>query len=811
MAEIFETPPATGGDYQPLGVAELTDHDGRSVRLGVGRTTVEVTALAPNLFRVGMFPEGRTPSYDTEAIAKTDWEPVEAELREEDGVLTLSTGPTTARISLDPLRVSFLDRDGRGFAADDPELGMGAVVREGANVFSQPLGSPVRLYKKRESGERYFGCGERTSGLDKTGSSQIFWNVDPPEGHTASFNNLYTSIPFTLSLNEQRQGRAHGLFFDNTHRVEFDLAREREDRAYYGAEGGDLVYYVFAGPAPRDVLMRYTELTGRTPMPPLWSLGHQQCRWSYETAGEVEEIARIYREHDLPCDTLYLDIDYMDGYRVFTWDEARFPEPEKFIARLKERGFNVVTIVDPGVKVDETYSVYTEGRERGFYCQTAGGEEFHNVVWPGTCAFPDYTNPSAREWWGENHRALLEKGVAGIWCDMNEPSLFIPKQSTMPGDVVHPGGGEPKRHAQIHNTYGSLMARSVREGLLKISPDKRPFVITRAGYAGLQRHALQWTGDNSSWWEHLWMSMPQLQNLGLSGVAWAGVDIGGFWGDATGELLARWYEFGIFQPFCRNHSGKGTRSQEPWAFGEDHEAIIRKMLKLRQRLLPYLYSLFEECHRTGAPILRPLLFEYPEDETTYAADDEFLFGDALLVAPITRPGIEHRHVYLPEGTWFHLWTHERIEGPAHVLAHAPLGEPAIYVKANVPVPLGPEKNHVGEATDETLTFLLYLSEGSGQTTLYEDAGDGYDYRAGEYARQWVSCKHSEGRTVVRLGEREGSFAPERRTVNLELRGMSSPPQTVLLDGADAAWWRGENGACIIPLPEKSGPSTVEVR
>ena len=812
MAEIFETPPATGGDYRPLGKAELIDHDGQSLRFRSGRTAVEVAALAPNLFRVGMFPEGRVPRYDTEAIAKADWEAVGAKVHEENGAVTLSTGPATARVSLDPLRISFADAGGREFAADDAELGMGAVVRKGADVFSQPLGSPVRLYKKRVTGERYFGCGERTSGLDKTGSSQVFWNVDPPAGHTASFNNLYTSIPFTLALNSEAGGAAHGLFFDNTHRIEFDLAKESEDRTYYGAEGGDLVYYVFCGPTPRDVLDRYTELTGRTPMPPVWSLGHQQCRWSYETAEEVEEIARGYRERDLPCDTLYLDIDYMDGYRVFTWNEERFPEPEKFIADLKGRGFNVVTIVDPGVKVDETYPVYAEGRERGFYCLTPEGEEFHNVVWPGTCAFPDYTNPSAREWWGENHRALLDKGVAGIWCDMNEPSLFVPQHSTMPGDVVHPGGGETKRHAQIHNTYGSLMARATREGLLKISPDKRPFVITRAGYAGLQRHALQWTGDNSSWWEHLWMSMPQLQNLGLSGVAWAGVDIGGFFGDASGELLARWYEFGIFQPFCRNHSAKGTRSQEPWAFGEGYEGSIRKMLKLRMRLLPYLYSLFDECHRTGVPILRPLLLEYPEDTATYSADDEFMFGDALLVAPITRPGIEHRHVYLPEGTWFHLWTGERTQGPAHILARAPLGEPAVYVKANVPVPLGPETNHTGEGADVPLTLAVYPAAGAGETTLYEDAGDGYGYREGEYARRRVSSEHSAGRTVVRLDEREGSFVPGRQTINLELRGLSAPPPaSVLVDGADAAWWRGENGACIIRLPEGGGPTTVDVQ
>ncbi len=805
MTETFERRPKTGGEYRPLGPGELLDHDDRGLRVKAGLTTVEVTALAPDLFRVGMFPEGRPPRYDSEAIAKEDWDPVEISMQESEEELTLSTTAATARISLQPLRVGFRDASGRTFAADDEELGMGAVETPGADVFSQPLGSPVRLYKKRAEGERYFGCGERTSGLEKTGSRQVFYNVDPPSGHTAAFNNLYTSIPFTLSMTN---GVAHGLLFDNTHRVEFDLALEDEGRAYYGAEGGNVVYYVFCGPTPRDVVDRYTELTGRTPMPPLWALGNQQCRYSYMDEEEVREVARGFRERDIPCDVIYLDIHYMDGYRVFTWDRERFPDPEKLISDLREEGFRVVTIVDPGVKADESYPVYVEGRERDLYCKTQSGAEYHNVVWPGTCAFPDFTNPETRAWWGENHKVLSDAGVAGIWCDMNEPALFVPKQSTMPDDVVHPGEGEPKWHAQIHNTYGSLMARSAREGLLALRPGERPFVITRAGYAGLQRHALQWTGDNSSWWEHLWMSMPQLQNLGLSGIAWAGVDIGGFFGDTNGELLARWTEFGIFQPFCRNHSAIGTRRQEPWAFGEPYESVCRQMIKLRQRLLPYLYTLFEECHRTGAPILRPLLFEYPEDETTYTADDEFLLGDALLVAPVTRPGIEHRHVYLPRGTWFHYWSGERFDGPAHILAHAPLGEPALYVRANTPIPFGPDASHTGERPPNPLTLRIHPAEGSGGAALYEDGGDGFGYEGGEYARRVVSCETSHDRVTVRLGEREGSFAPERRQVILELRGIEAA-QSILVDG-EARNPSHEDGALSVSLGEEARAATVEV-
>jgi len=313
---------------------------------------------------------------------------------------------------------------------------------------------------------------------------------------------------------------------------------------------------------------------------------------------------------------------------------------------------------------------------------------------------------------------------------MNEPALFLPVHSTMPADVIHPGGGRPRLHTQVHNAYGSLAVQAAREGLLRLQPEKRPFVISRAGYAGIQRHALVWTGDNSATWEHLAMAIPQLLNLGLSGVSWSGVDIGGFYGDASGELLARWMEFGIFQAFCRNHSEKQTRHQEPWLFGDTYEAVYRAMAKLRMRLLPYFYSLFDESQRTGAPMLRPLFWDAPADPATYALDDAFLCGNALLVAPITRPGSEYRHVYLPAGSWFHYWTGERVDGPAHILAHAPLGQPAIYVRANTAVPLWPEMSHVGELPTDPLTLLFFPSEGSGEATLYEDAGDGYEQEQG---------------------------------------------------------------------------------
>ncbi len=768
---------------------------------------VEVTALAPDLFRVGLFPDGQPPEYASEAVEKKDWPPLSVELHEDAGVVRLATREMTAYVQLDPLRVRFQDPSGRRFAEDEPECGMGFLPCPEPGGIEAALGSPARVYKLRRPTERYFGCGERTGGLEKTGSRASFWNTDPPMGHTAGHDNLYTSIPFLLTLGE---GKAWGLFLDHPGRSELDLAWESPERSWLGVDGGPLVYYVFAGPTPRRVLERYTELTGRIPMPPLWSLGNHQSRWDVETHDGVRRLVDEFRQRDIPCDAVYLDIDYMDGYRVFTWDPERFPDPAALVAELDRLGVHVVTIVDPGVKVDERYPVYQQGHAADVFCKTADGEEYHNVVWPGTCAFPDFTSARVREWWGEQLAALVGQGVAGIWCDMNEPTTFIPSQSTMPLDVVHPGDGRPRLHAQVHNLYGSLMARATREGLLKLHPDRRPLVISRSGFAGLQRFALHWTGDNTSWWEHLHMSMPQLQNLGLSGFAWVGVDIGGFFGNASGELLARWTELGAFQPFCRNHSAKGTRRQEPWAFGEPYESVIRNMLKLRQRLIPYLYTLFEECHRTGAPILRPLLFAYPEDETTYRLDDELLVGDALLVAPITRPGIEHRYVYLPAGSWFHFWSGERFNGPAHILAHAPLGQPAVYVRANVPLPLWPEMGHVGERPVDPLSLLLFAAEGEAAGSLYEDAGDGFAYTEGAFARTCLQCRTTASSVAITIGEREGTYRPERSSIRLEVRGLRTRPTDVRVNGAPCGDWYVADGTVVVSLPASPEQRVVEL-
>jgi len=796
---------AASPTFAPLGRAEVVERSTNRVRLRSGRSQVEVTALANDVFRVGLFADGRPVDYRSDAVATTDWPATNVRVAA-DGT-RIETPFAVAHLQLDPLRIGFQDPSGRQFAVDDPTLGMGlAPLAPASTQLVDPLGSPALVYKQHLAGTHYFGCGERTGGLEKTVSHQVFWNVDPPSGHTAALNNLYTSVPFVLAL---QNGQAWGMFVDSSYGLEFDLANQDPHRSAFAVDGGPLVYYVFAGPTPRQVIARYTELTGRIPMPPRWAIGNHQSRWGYKTADELLAIARAFQQRGIPLDAVYLDIDYMDGYRIFTWDGDRFPDPQGMVDELDKLGVKLVTILDPGVKIDEDYAAYTSARDADLFCKTFWGAEYHNVVWPGMCAFPDFTNPATRTWWGDQLAVLLDKGVAGIWCDMNEPTVFVPTPDTLPDDVVHHGEAEAVLHAQVHNLYGQLMARATREGLLRLRPERRPFVISRSGFAGLQRHAMHWTGDNSSWWEHLAMSMPQLQNLGLSGYAWVGVDIGGFAGDATGELLTRWVEFGIFQPFCRNHSAWNTRPQEPWAFGEPYESHIRAMLVLRQRLLPFLYTLFEEAHRTGAPILRPLLFEFPDDATTYTADDEFMVGSALLVAPIARPGIDYRHVYVPRGTWVHYWTGERVNGPAHVLAHAPLGQPAIYVRANTPVPMWPAMLHDGERPADPLTWLVYVAAGGdGSGALFDDAGDGYGFERGEYARTSVRCQ-TETSVELHFEPQTGEFAARHRTVELDVRGLARPSQ-VLVDGQALTTWDFNDSRLVVNLPASTAARTVTI-
>jgi len=540
--------------------------------------------------------------------------------------------------------------------------------------------------------------------------------------------------------------------------------------------GGDLDYYIIYGPHPEQILRTYTELTGRMPMPPRWALGYHQCRWSYESETVVRQLAREFRDRRIPCDVIHLDIDYMRGYRVFTWSPKRFPDPAKLVSDLAGAGFKTVTIIDPGVKYEPEadYHVFDQGAH-DFFVRKADGQLFHGYVWPDKAVFPDFLRPDVRAWWGDLHKSLTNIGVAGIWNDMNEPAIderpFGDPGSKIwfPLDAPQGPADERTTHIEAHNLYGLTMAQASCEGLERLRPTERSFILTRSGYAGVQRWSSVWMGDNQSLWDHLEMSLPMLCNMGLSGVAFVGCDIGGFAGNATAELFARWMQVGMLYPLMRGHSAMTTARHEPWVFGDRVERICREYIELRYRLLPYLYTLFWEAATTGAPILRPLLYHFPNDPNTYTLYDQVLLGPSLMAAPIYRPGVEHRAVYLPQGTWYDWWSGKRYEGPTHILAHAPLERMPLYVRAGAIIPMAPVMQYVDEHPQGQLTLRIW--PGIGEWTLYEDDGHTFEYRTGAWATTTYRVRPDGQQIIVEIGARSGKWTPPLREVSVELVGV----------------------------------------
>jgi alpha-glucosidase len=787
------------GGFRPLGAVHLEARTDTTWRFAAADgASVEVVLLAADLARARVLPPGVLPA-PSWAIVKEDWPTVHVHSETgENGTLTLTTAAMRLEIALDPFRLTCSWPDGTIFAADDPDLRTGVVAPYGAGEIpaaAHPAGS-VRCYKRLAPGERILGAGEYTAPLDRRGQHLVFWNSDPPQPHGDDTRSMYASIPFWLGL---RAGRAYGIFLDSAWRSDLDAGATRPDVLSFGVAGGDLTYYIFAGPTPAAILARYADLTGHMPLPPRWALGYAQSRWSYYPEAMVRHLAEQFRARRIPCDALWLDIDYMDGYRVFTWNSRRFPDPARLLSDLRAAGFKVVTIVDPGVKADPTDTTFREGLERDYFIRRPDGALFIGVVWAGESVFPDFTRAEVRHWWGERHRALLDPGVAAIWDDMNEPALndrFVPGAKTPHGSGMSPdalqrpdgygeGGDAPVPHRALHNVYGMQMARATYEGLARLRPDQRPFVLSRSGYAGIQRYAVLWTGDNSSRWDHLRLASRMCLALGLSGVPFCGFDTGGFWLPATGELLVRYTQLGAVFPFFRNHSALGTPDQEPWAFGPHVEALVRAAIELRYRLLPYLYTVFAEAARDGAPIARALIYAFPDDETLAGVDDEHLLGADLLCAPVMEEDQPRRVVHFPRGAWVDWQSGERVIGPARRPVDSPLDVLPLFVREGAILPLGPVQQYSGEDVDHLITLACYLGAEEGATAsgmLYEDDGATPAYRDGAFRLTRFTAERHGGNTVtVRAEAAEGRYdAPAHGwLVELHLPYAGAGPRPVL--------------------------------
>lgn len=643
--------------------------------------------------------------------------------------LRIQTENIDLQVQTHPLRLSFFDRQGRLLGADDPAFGISW------------MGTEVTNYKVIQPGERFIGMGEKGGGLDRRGSSYEHWNTDA-FAYGPDTDPLYTSTPFYIGVLE---GRCYGIFLDNSHRTTFNFGASNERFSFFSSPDGDLDYYFIAGDSVAEVVQSYTWLTGRMQLPPLWSLGYQQCRYSYYPDHQVLNVARTFREKKIPADVIYLDIHYMDAFKIFTWHPEHFPHPKKMIDELKAMGFRVVIIVDPGIKREEGYAAYESGLEGDHFVKYPDGTPYHGQVWPGWSAFPDFTRARTREWWGEQFDVYVDAGVEGFWNDMNEPTAW---GHSIPDLIEFDYEGEGATHKEARNIYGMQMARATEAGVSKLMPGKRPFILTRAAFSGIQRYSAVWTGDNTASDEMMLAGVRLVNSLGLAGVSFSGYDLSGFFGECGPDLFARWIAIAAFSPFFRGHSMVNSRRSEPWSFGEATEAIARNYIELRYRLLPYLYGAFRESVENGMPVSRSLAFYWPHDpkiyDTTYG--NQYLFGQSLLVAAVDSR--QHLHkVYLPEGDWYDFFTDQYHPGGQEICFEADLEKLPVFVRAGALIPMQSVVQNVTEKPDEVLEIHVYPGEGEA-LDYYEDDGESHAHQGGEYYRRSFRFDAAQSRYVI---------------------------------------------------------------
>ncbi|HFE9681675.1 TPA: TIM-barrel domain-containing protein [Clostridium perfringens] len=589
----------------------------------------------------------------------------------------------------------------------------------------------------------YYGLGEKGGDLNKKGCYTENFNTDDPETDDDSIT-YYKTIPFYVALKEEA---TYGIFFDNSFRSYFDMGKERGDRIFFGAIGGQIQYYFIPGENIKEVVKNYTALTGRMEMPPLWSLGYQQCRFSYFSQEEVRELVKTFEEKDIPLDVVYLDIDYMDGFRVMTFKTPNFDDAAGLISDLKEKGIRTITIIDPGVKVDEEYDVFKRGKEGNHFTKKLDGEIFIGAVWPGDSAFPDFSNKDCREWWkSELKKFISEHGMDGIWNDMNEPCVFNNDHKTMLETCLHNSDNGVIEHKEFHNRYGFEMSRCSKEAQEELHPNERGFSMTRATYAGGQRYSSVWTGDNMSLWSQMRMSISMNANLGISGFSFVGNDVSGFGLDSSEELFIRWMEMGPFISIFRNHSNMYTRRQEPWAFGPRAEKIAKKSIELRYELLPYIYDLYYISHKEGLPIFRPMIMEYEKDMNLLNMREQFMLGENMIVAPVLYEGERSKTVYLPKGSWFNYFTREKLQGGKWYKLPCELDEILVFVKEGSIIPTYNKKFR--NVKERPKNILLKVFGENAKGFHYNDDGHTMEYLEGKYT--YMDIKVVDGKEEFKL-------------------------------------------------------------
>ncbi len=595
-------------------------------------------------------------------------------------------------------------------------------------------------------GTSLYGGGEVTGPLLRNGQSIKLWNTDSGAYSVDNGKRLYQSHPWVMGV--RPDGTSFGILFDTPYKAELTTTDERIN---FETEGELFRIFVIDRESPQAVIKGLAELIGTMPMVPRWALGYQQCRFSYTPASRVIEVADTFRIKRIPCDVMWMDIDYMDGYRIFTFNPQTFPDPVALNRDLHIRGFHSAWMIDPGAKVDSTYFVYKSGTANDVWVKTAQGKEFHGDAWPGACAFPDFTQPKTVRWWADLYKDFLDKGVDGVWNDVNEPQISNTPTGTMPEDNKHLGGDKIPAgpHLKYHNVYGYLMVKASREGIMKARPQNRPFILTRSNFLGGQRFAATWTGDNASWESHMTMSVPMILTLGLSGQPFSGADVGGFLFNPDADLFGRWMALGAFYPFSRGHACAGTINKEPWAFGQKVEDVSRMALERRYVLLPYYYTLLHEASETGMPIMRPVFFADPKDTLLRAEEQAFLIGENLLVVPEWA-----QNPALPKGIWRNL---SLIPGDDKDSYQAKL-----KIRGGAIIPTGKIIQNTNEKSLDPLTLLVCLDEkGEAHGTLYWDEGDNWSFKDGNYSFQhFTAIRTADNKVQVKITQKKGKYITE---------------------------------------------------
>lgn len=677
--------------------------------------------------------------------------PVSWQVEDTAETLRLSTAKLVLVIRKDRLSFHFQDPLGQTLNEDDPSFG------------TSWIGEQVTTYKKLQEGERFIGLGEKTGPLDRRGFGYTNWNTDS-FGYTSGSDPLYCSTPFYIGIHHKV---VYGIFFDNTHKSYFNFGASNNRFSSFGADTGEMNYYFLHGETVRDLLQLYTLLTGRMEMPPLWSIGYQQCRYSYYPDKEVISVAETFHEKDIPADAIVFDIHYMEQYKIFTWSRKDFSDPVKLLSDLGKLGFHVVVMCDPGIKVEKGYHAYEDGLVNDVFIKYPDGQPYSGQVWPGWCHFPDFTRPATRAWWRDQFRDYVKQGVSGFWNDMNEIATW---GNMLPENMEMDFEGQGATARRGRNIFGMQMARSTYEGAKALMNNTRPFNLTRSGFSGIQRYAAVWTGDNVAYDEHMMLGVRLVNSMGLAGIAFAGYDVGGFVGDANTKLFARWISLGAFSPFFRGHSMINSRDSEPWSYGEEVEQISRNYIKFRYQLLPYLYSLFHEATGTGMPVQRSLAIEYPHDPKIYDHQfhHQYLFGPALMVAPVESTK-EFVKVYFPKGSsWYSLYNGEKYQGNTEAILECPVHRLPVFVRSGSIIPMQAVVANTNQKTD-CLMIHLYCGDSDSDFLFYEDDGHSFDYQRDVFSKRLLHYEPLDSRFTIRKAE--GNYRSSFKKIKLVFHGF----------------------------------------